>query len=294
MMLGQIKSNEYATVSCERETQVLSVKGDFSMKHFIKNMLASTLLILGTQAYAATPNAASNINISPAERAKIEEVIHQYLLEKPEVIIEAVQNYQRKQYEQAEQTIKKTQETTGAYAAPLFHQSNDPIAGNPQGKVTVVEFFDYQCPHCVDMAAILDAIIKANPDVRIVFKEFPIRGPISEFASRAALAANKQGKYYEFSHALLTAKPPLTQEAILQIAKDSGLNVDQLKKDMNDASINEQIKANTKLAQDLKLFGTPAFFIGKTDATTSDKINYVPGQMDQNQMQTAIDKAKSA
>lgn len=267
------------------------------MKHFAKTLLASAVVILTTQGHAAsTPTTSNNaaISVTPTERAKIEEVVHQYLLQKPEVIIEAVQNYQRKQYEQAEQTIKKTQETAGTFAAPLFHQANDPTAGNPQGKITVVEFFDYQCPHCVDMAPILDAIIKANPDVRIVFKEFPIRGPISDFASRAALAANKQGKYYQFSHALLIAKQPLTQDAILQIAKDNGLNVDQLKKDMNDASINDQIKANTKLAQDLKLFGTPAFFIGKTNATTSDKINYVPGQMDQNQMQAAIDKAKSA
>lgn len=264
------------------------------MKRFVKTTLASAVLAFAAGAYAADPAATTNVSVTPAERAKIEEVVHQYLLQKPEVIIEAVQNYQRKQYEQAEQTIKKTQQSAGAFAAPLFHQTNDPIAGNPNGKITVVEFFDYQCPHCVDMAPVVDAIIKANPDVRIVFKEFPIRGPVSDFAARAALAANKQGKYYEFSHKLLNAKPPLTQETVLQVAKESGLDVEKLKADMKDPAIDSQIKANTKLAQDLKLFGTPAFFIGKTDAKSSDMINYVPGQMDQNQMQTAIDKAKSA
>src|SRR5437016_4513875 len=86
----------------------------------------------------------------------------------------------------------------------LFHQAHDPVAGNPNGSVTVAEFFDYQCSHCISMAPVMANIIKDNSDVRIVFKEFPIRGSISEFASRAALAANMQGKYYEFNHAILT------------------------------------------------------------------------------------------
>ncbi|MHB1221786.1 MAG: DsbA family protein [Gammaproteobacteria bacterium] len=166
------------------------------------------------------------------------------------------------------------------------------MTGNANGKITVVEFFDYQCPHCVDMAPVIEGIVKANPDVRIVFKEFPIRGPLSEFAARAALAANKQGKYYEFSHALLISKEPLTQESVLETAKKVGVNVDQLKKDMADKSVDEQLKANIKLAQDLKLFGTPAFFIGKTDAKAPGSVSYIPGQMDQTQMQSTIDKAK--
>lgn len=143
------------------------------------------------------------------------------------------------------------------------------------------------------MAPVITDIIKANPDVRVVFKDFPIRGPLSEFAARAALAANKQGKYYEFSHALLNANKPLTQELVFEVAKKQGLNVEQLKKEMNDQSISEQIKNTQKLAQNLKLFGTPAFFIGKTSATNGQNVNYVPGRMDQTQMQAAIDKAKS-
>lgn len=258
------------------------------MKQFAYSLLATAALSFTTAAIAA-----QTTNVTPQERAKIEEVVHQYLLQKPEVIIEAVQNFQKKQYEQAEKTVKQTQQTAGNYATPLFHQANDPVAGNPNGTVTIVEFFDYQCPHCVDMAPVIEGIIKANPDVRVVFKEFPIRGAMSDLAARAALAANKQGKYYEFSHGLLIANKPITQELIYQVAQDNGLNVDQLKKDMDDKTIADQLKNNMKLAQDLKLFGTPAFFIGKTDSKDSKAINYVPGQMDQTQLQTAIDKAKS-
>lgn len=277
------------------------------MNFFTKAMIPAVILGLaatyvysakttGTSSAPATTTSATtatiNSSVSPAERTKIEEVVKDYLLQKPEVIIQAIQNFQQKQYMQAEETIKQTQKDVGAYTAQLFHQTNDPIAGNPAGKVTIVEFFDYQCPHCADMAPVVAAIIKANPDVRFVFKEFPIRGPASELAARAALAANKQGKYFEFSHALLSAKQPITQELIDQTAKNVGLNVDQLKKDMTDKAIDQQIKDTTKLAQSLKLFGTPAFIIGKTDAKSTDTINYVPGQMDQAQLQGLIDKSK--
>lgn len=262
------------------------------MNHFIKMTFAASVMAFAAQSYAAPkPTTPANVSVSPAEKAKIEEVVHQYLLEKPEVIVEAIQNLQRKQYEQAQQTVKQTQQTAGTFATPLFHQQNDPVIGNPHGTVTVVEFFDYQCPHCVDMAPVLSEIIKANANVRVVFKEFPIRGPISDFAARAALAANKQGKYYEFSHALLTTGQALTEDSIYQTAQKVGLDLDKLKKDMNDASVTDQLKMNLKLGQDLKLFGTPAFFIGKTDAKEANAINYVPGQMSQVQLQEAIDKA---
>ncbi|MBX3708247.1 MAG: DsbA family protein [Gammaproteobacteria bacterium] len=261
------------------------------MKQFVKTTLAIGMLAITSQALAATNNKPSHLSVSPAEREKIETVVHEYLLRNPEVIVEVMQILQRKQFEQAQQTIQQTQQTASSFANALFRQTNDPVIGDPNGKVTLVEFFDYQCPHCVDMAPVIAGIVKANPNLRIVYKEFPIRGPISEFAARAALAAHKQGKYAEFSHALLTTGQ-LTQDSIIQVAKKSGLDIDKLKKDMDSNSIKEQIKANTKLAQDLKLFGTPAFFIGKTDAKGSDTINYVPGQLDQAQLQAIIDKTK--
>jgi protein-disulfide isomerase len=167
-----------------------------SMKRLL---LAPLLLACSSLTYA---DKAADLNVSPAERAKIEEVVHQYLIQKPEVLVEALQVLQAKQSQQAERTVKETQKIAAAYADPLFHQENDPIGGNPNGKVTIVEFFDYQCPHCVDMAPIIDSIVKANPDVRVVYKEFPVRGPLSKLAASAALAANQQGKYTAFINIL--------------------------------------------------------------------------------------------
>lgn len=176
---------------------------------------------------------------------------------------------------------------------PLFHGNNDPVAGNPKGKVTVVEFFDFQCSHCAAMAPVMESVIKSNPNVRVVFKDLPIRGPVSLYATKAALAANKQGKYGVFSHALFKANEPLTETTILDIAKKTGLNINKLKKDMESSSITDQIKANYKLAKDWQLTGTPAFFVGKTDAQNNEQVNYYLGEMSQSQLTDAIEKANS-
>jgi protein-disulfide isomerase len=261
---------------------------EIHMKRRLQPLIAISLL-----AFTAAPSfAADNTAVTPAERAKIEAVVHDYLLRKPEVMVEVMQVLQRKQFEQTQQTVKQTQQSAGNYIKNLFQQTNDPVSGNPKGKITVVEFFDYQCPHCVDMAPVMKEVIKANPELRVVYKEFPIRGPVSDFAARAALAANKQGKYTELSYGILTSTKPLSNDVILEVAKNTGLNIDQLKKDMDSKEIKEQLKANVILAQNLKLFGTPAFFIGKTDATSSDAVNYIPGQVDQAQLQIMIDKMK--
>lgn len=258
------------------------------MSRFVKTVISAAILLTSTSLFAANGNG-NSAAVTPAEREKIEGVVHDYLLRKPEVIVEVMQILQKKQYEEAEKTVKLTQQSVGKYVDALFRQANDPTAGNPKGTVTVVEFFDYQCPHCVDMAPVLEGVIKANPNVRVVYKEFPIRGPQSEFAARAALAANLQGKYMPVHTAILTSNQPLTNDLILSLAKTAGADIEKLKTDMNSKAIDDQIKANIKLAQDLKLFGTPAFFIGKTNS--KNNATYVPGQMNQQQMEKAINEA---
>lgn len=173
----------------------------------------------------------------------------------------------------------------------LLRQANDPVAGNPHGKITVVEFFDYRCSHCVNMAPIIDSILKSNQNIRIVFKEYPIRGEESEYAARAALAANKQGKYYRFSHALLTSKGHLNADAVLTIADKLGINTKQLEKDMKSPSVEAQLSANSRLAETLQLYGTPAFFVGKTNAKDMKELGFYYGELSQRELQAAINKA---
>lgn len=256
------------------------------LSRIIASMAAAGLVMVNMTAQAA--------DMSAVQKKQVQEVVRDYLVQNPDVIIQALQGYQQKQMDQAKKTIQKTQETSPQFAEALFHQANDPMAGNVNGKVTVVEFFDYQCPHCVDMTPVIEGLIKNNPDVKIVLKEFPIRGPISEVATRAALAAKEQGKYFELHKALMESKQePLTQDAIFQAAKSVGLDVDKLKAAMKSDVVEKQIKANYKLAQDLQLIGTPAFFIAKSDVSKSSPataIVFLPGQVDAAQMNQAIDK----
>jgi protein-disulfide isomerase len=254
-------------------------------------LLATAFSVTLPATYAADTN---NPPVSPEERAKIEAVVNQYLLSKPEVVVEALQIFQQQQYTQTQQIFKKTQQDASQFANALFHTAGDPIAGNPNGTLTIVEFFDYQCQHCVQMAPVLSDLIKANGNVRIVYKELPLRSPMSELAARAALAANKQNKYLAFQHALFASSKPISEEVILQVAGAAGLNVEQLKTDMKSESIDKQIKATKELAQQLKLLGTPAFFIGKTEISDNkkDAIIYIPGQMSLQQLQTELGKIK--
>jgi protein-disulfide isomerase len=181
--------------------------------------------------------------------------------------------------------------TANAQPVDSLLHGGDPIEGNPKGKVTVVEFFDYQCSHCMNMVSVMDAIIRANPNVRIVLKEFPIRGPGSEVASRAALAAYKQGKYPQFNHAIFATDAPLTQETVLQIGKNAGLNVNKLKNDMYSTATTSHLRSNYREAQELNVSGTPAFFIGRTNANNMNEMNFVLGEMSQSELQDAINKA---
>jgi len=219
--------------------------------------------------------------VSAAERARVESIVHDYLLKQPEILIQAMQILQKKEMEQAQNIIQQTKDNAGRYTAALFHAANDPIGGNVNGKITVVEFFDYQCPHCVAMSPILDKVIKNNSDVRVVYKELPIRGPMSELAARAALAANKQGKYSVFHHLLMSNNQPFSETVVFNLAKSAGLNVDKLKKDMQSDEVNKILQTNMKLRDDLNLFGTPAIFVGKTMATSNDKVQYAPGRVNE-------------
>lgn len=256
------------------------------LARIVASMAAAGLVMINMTAQAA--------DMSAVQKKQVQDVVREYLMQNPDVIIQALQSYQVKQMDQAKKTIQKTQDTSPQYTDSLFHQANDPIAGNPNGKITVVEFFDYQCPHCVDMTPVIDGLIKNNPDVKIVFKEFPIRGPISEVASRAALAAKEQGKYFELHKGLMeTKQEPLTEDAIYKIAQSVGLDVEKLKTAMKSSVVDQQLKANYKLAQQLQLMGTPAFFIAKSTVSKtspSTAILFIPGQVDANQMNQAIDK----
>ncbi len=255
------------------------------VKNIVKVIAVASLMAFGaTTVFAAD-------TMSATQKQQVEGVVKDYLMKNPDVVVQSLQVYQKQQMDQARKTIESTQKAAPKFAKELFQNTKDPVAGNPNGKITIVEFFDYQCPHCIEMTPVLEAVAKTNPEVRLVFKEFPIRGPASEAASKAALAAKMQGKYFEFHKGLMAANKVLTEADIMKVAQDVGLDVAKLKTDMGSDAVSQQIKEDYKLAQSLQLLGTPAFFVAKTDVTASapeKALVFIPGQVDQGQLEAVI------
>lgn len=216
--------------------------------------------ILGALALlaAAAPAGATDMSVSP-DRQAIEQIIHDYLMAHPEVVIESLRAGDARAKEQA---AADTRAQIAKHRNELVHDAKSPEAGNPAGDVTIVEFFDYRCPYCKSVAAAFMDLYEKDGNVRFVLKEFPILGADSEFASKAALAAQKQGKYRDFHLAMMNFKGKMTSDDVRQLAANVGIDVARLEKDMQDPAIVETINRNYALADALGIRGTPAFIIG--------------------------------
>jgi protein-disulfide isomerase len=209
----------------------------------------------------AAPSARAAEMSIPADRQALEQIIHDYLMNHPEVLIEALK---------ASDARMKAQEEAEARAQIVKHQdellrdAKSPVGGNPGGDVTIVEFFDYRCPYCKQVEPALEALLKEDSRVRVVYKEFPILGPDSLIASRVSLAAWKQSppKYARLHAALMSAQGSLSEDTILKAAEAAGLNLARIKADMRTAEIEALIKSTYELAETLDIHGTPAFIVG--------------------------------
>lgn len=206
--------------------------------------------------------------VPPKLRRAFEGVVREYLLKNPAIIREAMQALRVQ--EEAEEQAATTQ-ALEQYRAQLLLGEHSPIAGNPNGDITVVQFFDYNCGYCKRVVPAVAAVIKNDPNVRVVYKEFAILGPQSIVAARAALAARRQGKYHEFHVALMSAKQA-DAGSVAAICQHLDLDYAKLVKDMADPEITEELERNYRLATALGIRGTPAFVIG-------DRL--VPGAVDE-------------
>ncbi len=221
-------------------------------------------------AVVAIGAAAAEEPFTPEKARAIEKIVREYILKNPEIIIEAARILRAREESAAR---NQTRRTILARRDELFNDPASPVGGNPQGDVTVVEFFDYQCPYCKRVLPSIRALLAEDGNLRYVFKEFPILGKASVFAARAALAAHRQGKYLEFHMAVM----PATR--VMRLAKTAGLDVDRLRRDMADRTIDDSIRRNLELARALDVNGTPAFVIGDT---------VVPGAVDIDTLRSLI------
>ena len=212
--------------------------------------------------------------------------VRNYLLQHPEVIAEALQQWQRNQM--AEQQAQQADQAEGVIKSRRDELINDPmspVGGNPDGDVTVVEFFDYNCPHCRRVVSVVAEAERKDPELRLVYKDLPVLGASSVFAARAALASRKQDGYLAFHRALLQEDKRLTEERIMEIAALVGLDTEKLKADMEDPAIRDALARNRELAQAIGITGTPSFVIG-------DEV--VQGAVDLNALEELIAKAREA
>lgn len=222
----------------------------------------------------------ANGTMSPEQVQAIEKIVHDYLLRNPQVILDAVEQLEQKRNDEAQAAAKSAM---AEHRDELLHDPTSPVAGNLNGDVTIVEFFDYRCPYCKQMEPALAQLRKDDRKLRFVYKEFPILGPDSVIATRAALAARKQNKYQPLHDALMTAKGHLDEATILKIAGDVGLDVQRLKTDMNSPDIERVISRNMELAHVLNINGTPGFLVG-------DQL--VPGAVDLDTLKKLVAEAR--
>ena len=214
-------------------------------------LLGATLL--------ASPAAAQEF--SEAEKAELNAMIRAYILDNPNVIVEAMQVLEQRQQDE-EKAIDRAK--LSRLTDDIYEDGFSFVAGNPDGDVTIVEFLDYRCPYCKRAHESVKALLEADGDVRVIVKEFPILGPESTFASRAALAALEQSgeKYAAFNDAMMTWQGDLSQNAVMSLADEVGLDTERLAADMENDEIAENIRATYKLARALNITGTPGFIIG--------------------------------
>jgi protein-disulfide isomerase len=227
---------------------------------------------------AAAPAGADDL--TSAQKAAIDKEIHDYLLSHPEVLIEAVQAADDKVKADAHD---KAQQALAEKRKQVFDDPSSPVGGDPHGDVTLVEFFDYRCPYCKEVEPSLEKVLADDHHLRFVYKEFPVLGPVSTTAARAALAARKQGKYDAFHRAMMAAKGQISDQTVMDIAGSVGLDIGQLQRDMASPDVDKTLKADMALADALDISGTPAFIIGNT---------IIPGAVDLDALKQAIADAR--
>ena len=200
--------------------------------------------------------------IAPAQQITDEQVKQlalEAILENPQIIMQAVAILEQRKRERAASA-------SNTVRLQLEQDPNSPNLGNPDGDVTVIEFFDYNCPYCRKAGQTVQELLASDANVRVIYREWPILGEDSVFASRAALAARAQGKYEEFHWALMNGEGRASEASILKLARHLDLDVEKLQADMTSPAVEAHIAQSSALARTLGFTGTPAFIVGDRTA----------------------------
>jgi protein-disulfide isomerase len=224
----------------------------------------------------ATAVTAQDLSEDDVKRLALEAI-----LENPEVIMEAVAILQARDEKAAAENAART---LSELRQGLEQDPNAPVLGNPDGDVTLVEFFDYNCAYCKKAAAEVEALIDEDDNIRLVFREWPILGDGSDYAARAALAARNQGKYQDFHWEMMRLPGQANEVSVLRVAKKLGLDIEVLKEDMKAPEVEDHIQKSMEYARRLGFSGTPSFVVGNA---------LVPGLVQLRQLQQLVAETRA-
>jgi protein-disulfide isomerase len=221
-------------------------------------VLAATLMLALP---AAAPTRAQTF--SPDQRHEIEGILKDYLLQHPEVMQDVMTELEKRQ-KAAE--LEKNRAAVTDNSAAIYNSPHQVVLGNPQGSVTMVEFFDYNCGYCKHALSDMLTLLKTDPNLKFVLKEFPVLGEGSVEAAHVAVAARMQDttgkKYIEFHQKLLGGRGPADKARALAVAKDVGFDMARIEKDMSSDEVKKTIEENLKLADLIGVNGTPSYVVG--------------------------------
>lgn len=241
------------------------------MSSFPKNI---TALLMGA-ALLGTPQGltAQETKFSAEQKAEINKMIRDYILDNPEILPEAIQILQSR----TKRAMLERNHTR------LYEDGFSYEGGNRNGDVTIIEFFDYNCGYCKKALKTVERLKRLDGNLKIIYKELPILSESSYTASRAAMASRKQGLYEKFHLALMRNTGSLTDDRIFEIATEVGLDEQTLAKDMSDPVLDRNIKINHSIAEELGITGTPGFVIGET---------IIPGALPYEELLKAVERTR--
>lgn len=238
----------------------------------LRRLLVACLLALA-------PIAAGAAEFTPAQRAEIVRIVRDALKNDPSILRDAIETLQ------ADDNARDQVATRDAIAKVQNRLVTpaDPVAGDAAGDVTIVEFFDTRCPYCKRLESAMDDVLAKDKKVKLVLKDLPILGPNSVTGSKALLAAQNQGGYLKLRTAIMKLPSDAGLPQIEAAARAEGLDVDRLKKDMDDPAIQTRLDTNLALAHELGIQGTPALVIGNT---------LIPGALSAPELEKAVNEAR--
>ena len=227
-------------------------------------LLAPALPALFALALCVTPPAASAETFSDGQRGEIESIIKNYLVTHPEVLEEAMAELSKRQ---AAAETEKHEASIAKEAETIFNSPRGVVLGNKDGDVTFVEFFDYNCGYCKRAMADMLELMKTDPKLKVVLKEFPVLSEGSVEAAKVAVAVRMQDpggkKYLDFHQKLLGGRGQADKAHAMAAAKDAGFDIARIEKDLASPEVRATIEENFKLAEDMGMNGTPSYVIGK-------------------------------